>query len=194
TALDHHAEMLGNSKAALIPTYSLWYPSFPFAKNPWENPAANAISPDSIHLPVDKKTGKWSALKNTEQWDTLVWSKMLVKNLLQIEKKYVQKGAKYLTGSGTDAFGSMPGISLHSELEMLHRAGLTNRQALAAATTNFCKVWGWDHIGQIKPGSEADLLILSRNPVENLSHLKEIDLLLLDGKILKPDSLVSEVE
>lgn len=44
-----------------------------------------------------------------------------------------QTGARYLAGSGTDAFGTMPGISLHQELELLVRAGLSPRQALAAA-------------------------------------------------------------
>jgi adenine deaminase len=144
-------------------------------------------------MPVNKDTGKWSVLKNTQEWDTLVWSEKLVKNLLKIEQKYVQGGSKFLTGSGTDAFGTMPGISMHTEMEMLHRAGLTNRETIAAATTNFCKIYDWEHIGQIKEGSEADILVLSKNPLENLEYLDKIDFLVLDGKIINRAELLPDI-
>ena len=192
SAMQKHAAILGRSNAALIPTHSLWYPSFPFAKNPWKYPIAKLIEADSIHMPVNQETGKWGELKNTERWDTLVWSKKLVNNLLKIEKQYVRNGAKYLTGSGTDAFGTMPGISQHSEMEMLVRSGLTPREAIAAATTNFCKVWEWNYIGQIKEGSEADILLFDENPVETLENLNSLDLLVLDGKLLERNSLLKE--
>jgi hypothetical protein len=190
SALTKHAQLIGSSNAGLIPTHALFYPSFDFAKNPWTYRIAELIDPDSIHMPLNKETGKWTVLRNTEKWDTLFWSEKLVNNLLKIEKKYVQNNAKYLTGSGTDAFGAMPGISLHSEMEMLVRSGLTPREAIAAATTNFCKIYEWDHIGQIKAGSEADILVFDKNPVENLEHLNALNRLMLDGEIITRDSLL----
>ena len=188
--LARHAKLVGDSKAGLIPTHALFYPSFSFAKNPWKHPVTTFIEADSIHLPLNKETGKWTILRNTEKWDTLFWSEKLVNNLLNIEKNYVQNGAKYLTGSGTDAFGTMPGISLHSELEMLQRSGLTPREAIAAATTNFSSIYGWEHIGQIKEGSEADMLLLSKNPLESLDHLDSIDFVVLNGNIINRKDLL----
>ena len=56
---------------------------------------------------------------------------------LKIEKVYAQNGAKYLAGSATDVWGTMPGISLHTELSLLQRIGLTPAQVLATSTSNF---------------------------------------------------------
>ena len=186
-----HAEMLGTSDAALIPTLSIFYPSFAFAINYWEEPAADLIDRKDIHLPVDRITGKWTKLENTESWDTLVWPEALVNKLLKIEQTYYGKGATYLTGTGVDAFGAMPGIAMHVELEMLTRIGLTNREALAAATSNFSEIFGWNHIGKIEVGREADLLILHDNPIRDIGNLKKIDFLVLDGELIERQELLN---
>ena len=63
--------------------------------------------------------------------------------MLRIEEGFRRAGARYLAGSGVDAFGTLPGISLHTELAMLERIGVPRRQALAAATSNPGAVFGW---------------------------------------------------
>jgi imidazolonepropionase-like amidohydrolase len=95
-----------------------------------------------------------------------------------------------LTGSGTDAFGTLPGISLHTELAMLSSFGLTNRQVIAAATGNFALLWGWTHLGKIAPGREADILVLEANPLDSLENLKRIHMLWLDGQLIQPEKLL----
>ena len=186
-----HAEVLGSSDAALIPTMSIFYPSFAFAINYWEEPVADLIDRTDIHLPVDRVTGKWTKLENTAAWDTLVWPEPLVDKLLKIEQTYYGKGATYLTGTGVDAFGAMPGIAMHVELEMLTRIGLTNREALAAATSNYSAIFGWNHVGKIEVGREADLLILHDNPVLDIGNLKKIDFLFLDGELIEREKLLN---
>jgi hypothetical protein len=181
STLLRYASVIGSSETALIPTSSITYSTFPFARNPWKMPAASLIHPDSVHLPLDKETGKW---KDSG------WSVKYVTNLLSFDKAYYKQGAKFLVGSATDAFGTLPGISMHSELEMLVKAGLSNREALAAATTNFAAIYNWNHIGQIKKGAAADILVLSKNPTENLEYLLDIKLLLLNGKLIDRDNLL----
>jgi imidazolonepropionase-like amidohydrolase len=95
-----------------------------------------------------------------------------------------------MTGSGATAFGTLPGISLHTELEMLSHMGLSNRQVIAAATNNFSLLWDWRHIGKIAPGREADLLVLSANPLDSLQALKQIDILMVDGHVVDRDVLL----
>ena len=186
-----HAELLGSSDAALIPTMSIFYPGFDFAINYWEEPVADLIDRNDIHLPVDPVTGKWTKLENTATWDTLVWPEALVNKLLRIEQIYYGKGAIYLTGTGVDAFGAMPGIAMHVELEMLTRIGLTNREAIAAATSNFSEIFGWNHVGKIEVGREADLLILNDNPIRDIGNLKKIDFLFLDGELIERQELLN---
>ena len=54
----------------------------------------------------------------------------------------------------------MPGISLHTELELLVRLGLSSREALAAATNHYALQFGWNELGLVTPGRRADIAIL----------------------------------
>jgi hypothetical protein len=154
-----------------------------FMKNPWKEPVASIIDEKDIeHEPLDKETGR-------RKTPSPLRSAMAPK-LLEIDRFFASQGAHFLTGSGTDAFGTIPGVSLHTELEMLSHTGLTNREVLAAATHNFSLLWNWTHIGKIEKGREADILVLSKNPLESLEALKDIQVLILDGKMVDRSALL----
>jgi len=86
--------------------------------------------------------------------------------------------------------GTMPGISLHTELEMLVRIGLSPREALAAATSNYSIQFGWNELGQIAPGRRADILILDADPTSSIWNARRISTMLLDGNIIDRESLL----
>jgi hypothetical protein len=172
------------NNVGLIPTASMIvYPEMEYATNPWREPIASIINEADIeHEPFDKQTGKH---KTPAPHRAKAAPVMLI-----IDHTFAKNGARFLTGSGTDAFGTMPGISLHTELLMLSRMGLTNRQVLAAATHNFSLIWNWTHIGKIEQGREADILILQNNPLDALEELKNIELLMVDGEIIDHKTLI----
>jgi len=97
----------------------------------------------------------------------------------------------YLAASGADAFGSMPGISMHTELEMLVRLGLSPREALAAGTNNYALQFGWTEIGQVAPGRRADILIIDGDPTQNVWNIRHISSLIEDGNLLDRDALLT---
>lgn len=186
-AIIKYAKILGTSKTALMPTLTIHCMDLPVLENPWEEPVAAILDPEDIHLPVDKSTGKH---KFDSDLSELI--EKVAKNVIRIEKEYCKAGAKYLAGSGTDKFGAMPGISLHQELELLTMVGLNARQAIAAATSNFAEIFGWNEVGQIKPGCRADILVVEKNPVESIKNLKKIQMVVLGGKILDRDHLMKQ--
>jgi predicted amidohydrolase YtcJ len=96
----------------------------------------------------------------------------------------------YLAGSGADAMGAMPGISLHTELELLVRLGLSPREALAAATNNYALQFGWNELGLIAPGRRADIVVLDSDPTVNIWNARRIAAVLLDGEPLDRNSLL----
>jgi len=178
------AERLGASSTALMPTMAMDYLDLPGHENPWLHPAARILDPAGIHLPADRATGS-RPQPRTDGPDATAdaFPPELAPALLSLERRYAAAGARYLAGSGTSAFGTMPGISLHHELELLVRVGLTPRQAIAAATTNYGEVFGWRDVGCLAPGCRADLLALARDPTRDLGALDEIDVLVVDGVV-----------
>jgi len=185
--LQRYAAFLGSSRAALIPTLSLEYLDLPEHANPWKEPVAAILDPKDIHLPANPLTGNREA-QAEDPADAVPPG--FSQQILRIEDQYRRTGAKYLTGSGTTAFGTMPGISLHTELQLLTRIGLTPRQALAASTGNFGEIYRWRKVGEVKAGYNADLLVLDENPVKDVNNLKKIRMVILNGEILDREKLL----
>ena len=80
-----------------------------------------------------------------------------------------------------------PGYSAHEELSWMLRAGLTPAQALRAATLGSAAMLrSSDRIGRIAPGYEADLLLLSRNPLARIENSRSIVGVIADGVVV-PD-------
>jgi adenine deaminase len=97
----------------------------------------------------------------------------------------------YLAASGAAVFGSMPGISMHTELEMLVRVGLSPREALAAATNNYSLQFGWNELGQITPGRRGDILVVDGDPTVNIWNARRISGLIIDGNVMDREALLN---
>ncbi|TMI69812.1 MAG: hypothetical protein E6H09_18495 [Bacteroidetes bacterium] len=182
--LEELAKLYADHPVGLMPTGSLIvYTNMPFAKNPWNEPAASLIDEkDIIHEPLDKQTGKPKNPSPTRMKAAPV--------MMAMDSLFAHRGARFLTGTGATAFGVLPGASMYSELEILSHAGLSNRQVLAAATNNFSLLWDWKHIGKIEAGRDADILVLSANPVESLDNLKKIEVLFVKGTRIEREALL----
>lgn len=81
--------------------------------------------------------------------------------------------------AGTDANSSpmaavKHGESLHRELELLVEAGLSNQEALKAATSLPAKWFRMDDRGVIAVGKRADLVLVSGNPLDDISATKNV--------------------
>lgn len=83
---------------------------------------------------------------------------------------------------GTDQ--TVPGHSVHREMELYVEAGFTPMEALQAATTVPARVMGLEkEAGTLEPGKRADLVILGANPLENISNIRRTEMVIKDGAI-----------
>lgn len=114
----------------------------------------------------------------------LRWAKVL-----QLTKIMHDNGAQILSGSDIPNFGLVPGASLHNELELLAEAGIKPLEVIEIATNNGAKALGVDDItGTIQSGKQADMIVLSANPIQNISNTKEIEAVIVDGRFADPDN------
>lgn len=95
--------------------------------------------------------------------------------------------------AGTDApagYDLIPGTSLHRELQLFVRAGLTPLQALQTATLNpaiyFGKTAEW---GTVASGKTADLVVLARNPLVDIANTRAVVAVIADGRYYAPREL-----
>ncbi|MBT8145751.1 MAG: amidohydrolase family protein [Gammaproteobacteria bacterium] len=94
-----------------------------------------------------------------------------------------QAGVPFGAGTDTPINLSIPGYSLHSELEMLVRAGFSPLDALSAATLRPAEYFSLDGVlGTVDVGKRADLVLLDANPLEDISNTKRISLVISKGK------------
>jgi imidazolonepropionase-like amidohydrolase len=84
-----------------------------------------------------------------------------------------EKGVKIALGSDTVRDGVTPyGIYTIREILTMAEAGMTSQEAIRSATQTAAEVLGLaEHIGTIEPGKFADLLVMKKNPVEELDVL-----------------------
>ncbi|MEU7144185.1 amidohydrolase family protein [Nocardia sp. NPDC046473] len=87
-------------------------------------------------------------------------------------------GVPILAGSDANhhfgARGMAHGVSLHGELQLLVRAGLTPIEALRAATSVPAATFGLDDRGRITPGARADLLLVDGDPTSTIADTLSI--------------------
>jgi imidazolonepropionase-like amidohydrolase len=94
--------------------------------------------------------------------------------------------------AGTDVGNPflVPGLSLHRELEQLHRAGLSPLQALQAATVQPARVFGLaDSLGTIETGKFADLVLLDANPLGDIANTRRIRAVVANGRLFRRTDL-----
>ncbi len=174
-------QMFAKSGIAETPTLIVNYGG-PFGENYWyessevhDDPKLNHFTPHRI---IDQKT------KRRPEWfrkDEYEFPKLAA----QMAKLVRANG---LVGVGSH--GQLQGLGYHWELWMLASGGMTPLEVLRCATVNGSKIIGRPQdLGSIEPGKLADLLILDKNPLENIHNTKTIHWVMKNGELFEGDTL-----
>jgi hypothetical protein len=100
-------------------------------------------------------------------------------------------GVPLLVGTDSPEPQVTPGFSLHQELELLVASGLPPAAALRAATLHNAAALGQqDDLGSIEAGKLADLLLLTANPLDDIRHTRQIELVFRGGRACQPTTIL----
>ncbi|MFB7816617.1 amidohydrolase family protein [Paenibacillus chitinolyticus] len=100
------------------------------------------------------------------------------------------------TDSSYEMTNFIYGVSLHDELEMLVKSGFTPLQALQTATLNPSRYLEREQeLGTVEEGKLADdLVLLDKNPLEDIRNTTSISAVVLDGKLMEKQALDQSVK
>ena len=105
-------------------------------------------------------------------------------------RKLSDAGARMFVGTDSGVHGIFPGASLHREMRLLVRLGMSPVDVLRAVTSEpgaFLDPTG--RIGRVAPGSRADLLLVRGNPSEDINALAAIEAVFVGGVRLERHGL-----
>jgi imidazolonepropionase-like amidohydrolase len=112
----------------------------------------------------------------------------------ELTGKLYRSGVVLLAGTDAPEPQVTPGFSLHEELELLVGSGLPTAAALRCATLNNATALGQEkQLGSIAPGKLADLVLVNKNPLDNIRHTRAIELVIRGGIVCRPSELLERV-
>ncbi len=102
------------------------------------------------------------------------------------EKEVAEVGVLHRAGirivAGTDQ--TVPGYSLHREMELYVQAGFTPMEAIQSATIVPARALGLDkELGTVEPGKRADLIILGANPLDDIHNSRQVEYVITNGRL-----------
>ncbi|HAC06794.1 MAG TPA: hypothetical protein DC060_11595 [Gemmatimonadetes bacterium] len=116
-------------------------------------------------------------------WTT--WMKVMTPVAQENLRLIVEAGGVIVLGSDQST-----GPASHRELELMVEGGIPALEAIRIGTLNAAIFMGREReLGSIEEGKLADLVLLSADPLEDISHTQDIDLVIKGGKIVDRSAL-----
>lgn len=176
------ARLWGNSTTGYTPTLIVgyggrWGEDYWYQKTRvWEKDRLLNFTPRGM---IDARSRRRAILPEEE------WDHGFIENSRGC-KKLLDAGGKVQLG----AHGQLEGLGVHWELWMLKMGGMTGLEALRAATQHGADYIGMgDQIGSIEKGKIADLVVLDKNPLEDIHNTEFIHLVMMNGRLYDPETM-----
>lgn len=160
------------NKVWIVPTQSLF--------ERWFAPvtAKELLAQEEMKYMTPSTRRNWLRVKNQamegETFSKEQWQRFdeLRRSLI---KELQENGHGILMGSDAPQLFNVPGFSIHHEIDGMQNAGMSELDIIQAGTINPATFFGMENeFGQIKEGFSADLIIVNKNPLENLDALKDL--------------------
>jgi Tol biopolymer transport system component/imidazolonepropionase-like amidohydrolase len=92
--------------------------------------------------------------------------------------------------AGLGSHGQLQGLGAHWETWSLASGGLTPHETLKVITIFGAEAIGLQQdLGSLEPGKLADIIVLDRNPLENIRHTNTVRYVMKNGELYEADTL-----
>ncbi|MBL8265770.1 amidohydrolase family protein, partial [Steroidobacter sp.] len=106
----------------------------------------------------------------------------------------VSRSVKKLDDAGVivnaGSHGHVIGLSLHWEMWLLSQGGMSNMSVLRSATLNGARTHGLEkQLGSLEPGKLADLIVLDKNPLEDIQNSNSVRYTMVNGRLYDANTM-----
>jgi imidazolonepropionase-like amidohydrolase len=122
-------------------------------------------------------------------------ARLKVRKEMQFERDFVKAGGLLGAGSDPCCLSAIAGYGDQRNYELLVEAGFAPEQAIQIMTSNGAKILGFDkHVGTIKAGMDADLVVLAGDPVHRPGDIRSVETVFRHGVGFDPAKLRESVK
>lgn len=143
--------------------------------------------PDLAETPSAFRAG-WNAFSFTKDWTPEMYARAKASwPKMEAWVRALHEGGVMLTvGTDTPTPWIIPGVSMHDEMALLVKAGISPADVLRMATLNGAKALRLDErIGTLEAGKEADIVLLGADPTKDIAATRDIRLVIVNGAAMK---------
>ena len=189
---DDIVQLLSRSGTAVTPTMIVTSGGenyFYATERVWEHDKVNRYVPNtlSVYSPMG---GSRAAPPHVRGMRSITLAQELYdigfRNDARANKKLHDGGVMINVGG----HGQIHGLAAHWEMWLLSEGGMGNHDVLRAATINGARTLGLDRqIGSLAPGKLADLIVLDKDPLQNIRHTDSVSYTMINGRLYECASM-----
>jgi len=148
-------------------------------------PFSNQTWRDNFRFLPNSVEERWNELAIAASESPIKESNLIFSNwAMEMVGHLKRANVPIMAGTDTPIYLLTPGFSLHNELVLLVKAGLTPLEAIESATVLPAQYFGLEkELGLIEKGMLADLILLNANPLQDIRNTQKIEAVLKDGKL-----------
>ena len=181
------------SGAAIVPTQALWKILY----NQYNHDEVTQY-PEIIYMPK-QTVQRWLDQLARLQGGTIIRQKgdnaVRMENRDRLLKAFDENDIPILFGTDSPQIFSVPGFSIHHEIDAMKNAGLSDYAILRSATAAVGNYYAeYDSFGTIESGNRADLILLNSNPMEDASRVRDLAGVMVRGNWLSAEMINKKLE
>ena len=166
-----------------------------------KNPAISKVVPKNLIEWFESPEGKWfgKELNPSGAPDAAFirgFEQEPVRRVRQVVAYLASKDANFLFGTDTPSaptYGNLPGLNGFLEMERLQRAGMSLKQIFRAATISNAREFKLEsQTGTVEPGKVANLVLMTKNPLETIDAYDSITTVFVHGKPISREDLAAD--
>ena len=194
---DSLPETIAAADIFVTPTLVLFESFYRYLDEPelWDSAILKASVPDFVTETLQNEENLEKAVAGMDgilKMDSVQWARDTLATMKENTKRFFDAGIRLTVGSdaGGAVIHSLQGYNVPREFELLVESGLSPMDAIVAGTRNGAMMVGAeDRLGTIQAGKLADIVVLNTNPLNDIRNLRDIEVVILNGRMFKRSEL-----